>query len=92
MNIASLGITAPMPAQLPTGTRSSDAAAQFDAMFYRLLLQTAHSMPGMAGGNKAEQALFGGMITDFFAQEAARQQSAFGAMLLTIDGQEKGKA
>lgn len=92
MNIASLGITTSMPAQPPIGTRPNDAVAQFDVMFYRLLLQTADWMPGIAGGNKGEQALFGGMITDFFAQEAARQQSAFGAMLLTIDGQEKGRA
>lgn len=84
MNIASLGIAQPLPAVV--ATKANDAAAQFDAMFYRLMLQTVQWMPAGGGGAGMEGALYAGILTDFFAQEAARQQSAFGAMLLTIDG------
>lgn len=87
MTIAPFGMAATLPASAAAAATANDAAAQFDAMFYRLMLQTVQWMPAGAGGSGMAQSLFGGMLNDFFAQEAARQQSAFGAMLLTIDGQ-----
>lgn len=95
MNIASIGPssgTSLTSLQAAGGVKSNDAAAQFDVMFYRMLLQSAKWTSGISGGRHAEQAAFGDMITDFLAQAAARQQQGFGAMLLNgIDQQGKGK-
>jgi hypothetical protein len=91
------------PISLSTGTslasqqgagdvKPNDAAAQFDVMFYRMLLQTAKWTTGISGGQRADQAVFGDMITDFLAEAAARQQQGFGVMLLNgIDQQGKEK-
>jgi len=95
MNIAPVGLSSGTPLtslQTAGGVKSNDAAAQFDVMFYRLLLQSAKWTSGVPGGQHTEQAAFGDMITDFLAQAAARQQQGFGTMLLNgIDQQGKGK-
>lgn len=78
MNIAPTGTD---PVTSPAGSRSADAVAQFDVMFYRMLLQSATWTSGGAKGHGAEQALFGDMVTGFLAEAAARQQQGFGAML-----------
>jgi Rod binding domain-containing protein len=94
MNIAPIGnLAGPSLTSMGAagGTEANDAAAQFDMMFYRMLLQTAKWSSGISGGQRAEQAVFGDMVTDFLAQTMARQQQGFGAMLLNgIDQQGKG--
>lgn len=93
MTIAPITLSsAGIPAAQAGGVKPNEAAAQFDVMFYRVLLQSANWTSGLAGGKGAEQAIFGDMMTDFLAQSAARQQQGLGAILLNaIDQQGKGK-
>jgi Rod binding domain-containing protein len=94
MNIAPITVSsAGAPALQAGGVKPNEAAAQFDIMFYRVLLQSVKWTSGVAGGKGAEQAIFGDMMTDFLAQAAARQQQGLGAILLSaIDQQGKGKS
>ncbi len=91
MEISRIGV---LPPPVADAGQTSDVAARFDAMFYRLLLQTTQWSSGVAGASKADHALMGSMVSDVFAQEAARQQSVFGAMLINSGSeaaQEKEK-
>jgi len=95
MDIAPIALSSAnaLASQAAGGVKPNDAAAQFDIMFYRMLLQSAKWSSGITGGKSAEQALFGDMMTDFLAQAAARQQQGLGTMLLNaIDQQGKGKS
>jgi Rod binding domain-containing protein len=96
MDIAQIGALPAMSANVANavnGIRVNDAAGQFDALLYRLLLQSSRWTSGIAAGRHADGAVFAGMINDFLAQEIARHQSGFGAMLLkTIEGQQGSKA
>ena len=87
MNILPTGAATALPASSAGCPDMKDAGVQFEAVFYRTLLQNIEWASGMTGGRKAEHAVLGTMISDFFAQEAARQQNGFGSMLLkTMEG------
>jgi Rod binding domain-containing protein len=81
MQILPTGVAAGT-AQAGGAIRQNDAAAQFDLMFYRMLLQSAKWTSGVAGGDGAGQAFFGEMVSDTLAQAAAAQQQGFGALML----------
>jgi hypothetical protein len=91
MNIAQLGMVSSLPVQARPGAGTDHRIAnQFDTLLYRLLLQTTQWTTGISNGHKAENVVFGEMMTDFIAQEAARQQSGFGQMLLNKNDKQEG--
>lgn len=77
MDIVPIGLAQP-PLHAGAGGRQVEAAAQFELMFYKMLLQSARWTPGAGGA----QALLGDITSDLLAQSAAAQQQGFGALML----------
>lgn len=85
MNITQLDTLPKITAQPAANARQDEVATHFDVIFYKLLLQSTNLMSGMsgtkAGTHSPEQGILSEMMTDFFAQQAARQQSTFGMLV-----------
>lgn len=65
--------------------------AQFDTVLYRIMLQNVDMTLPISSSSQAGQGVFRELITDFLAQETARQQSGFGALILNMSNNTKGE-
>ncbi len=82
MNISNITAFSQASGTLSAASQKNEVAAEFETMFYRTLLQGAQWMSGVSGVTRSDQSIFAGMFSDFFAEEAARQQAGFGALLI----------
>jgi hypothetical protein len=90
-------ITAVSDMSLPQAPKAHGAGhdanitAQFETVLYRIMLQNVDMASPISSTTQAGQGVFRELITDFLAQETARQQSGFGALILNMGNNTEGE-
>lgn len=85
--VSQFAMQAPLPAQ--SSLTGADAGRQFDAMVWRMLLESG-AFPGVAGAEDGEWSVLGGVLTQVLADDlAAHYELGFGRLLLTQAGTQE---
>lgn len=84
MNIEAISQFAMQPPVTGTGISSpADAGRQFDAMVWRMLLESG-AFPGVTGAEEGEWSVLGGVLAQVLADDLAGQyELGFGRLLLS---------